>query len=300
MGLSLDSGGHLTHGHFLSFSGHFYKPVFYHLNQDGLLDYQEIEQIALREKPKAIICGYSAYSKTIDFKKFREIADKVGAYLIADIAHIAGLIATNNYPTPVGYAHIITSTTHKTLRGPRGGIIMTNDDELAPKIDKAVFPGQQGGPLMHIIAAKAQAFGEVLTDQFKTYCSQIIKNAKAFAKVFIDNDVEKQKVDQAPGFLIIFAEGVVNFIDNLYDEATESKLRIVATIHTSYKLSDKQIKDIEAKLKKDYNCTIEIVEKIDDSLLGGIKIFIDNQIIDYSVNKQLEDIKDYLIKEFDE
>ncbi|MDI4567867.1 MAG: serine hydroxymethyltransferase, partial [Mycoplasma sp.] len=179
MGLSLDSGGHLTHGHFLSFSGHFYKPVFYHLNQDGLLDYQEIEQIALREKPKAIICGYSAYSKTIDFKKFREIADKVGAYLIADIAHIAGLIATNNYPTPVGYAHIITSTTHKTLRGPRGGIIMTNDDELAPKIDKAVFPGQQGGPLMHIIAAKAQAFGEVLTDQFKTYCSQIIKNAKA-------------------------------------------------------------------------------------------------------------------------
>lgn len=185
MGLSLSSGGHLTHGYKISFSGIFYESITYDVAENGYLDYDKIEEIAMREKPNLIICGYSAYPRVIDFKRFREIADKCGAKLMADIAHIAGLIAGGVHPSPVGYAHIITSTTHKTLRGGRGGVIMTNDPEIAKKVDKWVFPGYQGGPLFHAIAGKAVAFYEVLQPQFKTYAKNIVKNAQTFSNEFI-------------------------------------------------------------------------------------------------------------------
>ncbi|ADE19728.1 serine hydroxymethyltransferase [Mycoplasma crocodyli] len=186
MGLSLNSGGHLTHGYKISFSGIFYNSVSYEVDKNGYLDYDDIERIAMKEKPDLIICGYSAYPRIIDFKRFREIADKCGAKLMADIAHIAGLIAANVHPSPVNYAHIITSTTHKTLRGARGGIIMTNDPEIAKKVDRWVFPGYQGGPLFHAIAGKAICFYEALTSMFQKYGANIVRNAKIFSESFIN------------------------------------------------------------------------------------------------------------------
>lgn len=186
LGLSLQSGGHLTHGYKISFSGIFYEAHTYNVDKDGFLNYDEIEKLALKIKPDVIICGYSAYSRIIDFKRFRDIADKCGAYLMADIAHIAGLIAAKVHPSPVGYAHVITSTTHKTLRGARGGVIMTNDGELADRINRWVFPGYQGGPLFHAIAGKAVAFYEALHPEFVKYQKQIVKNSIAFAKQFSD------------------------------------------------------------------------------------------------------------------
>ncbi|HHY96846.1 MAG TPA: serine hydroxymethyltransferase [Acholeplasma sp.] len=185
LGMNLNAGGHLTHGYKLSFSGRFYEAYHYGVSkQTGMIDYEEVLKIAKDVQPKMIIAGASAYSRIIDFKKFREIADEVGAYLFVDMAHIAGLVAAGLHPSPLPYAHVVTSTTHKTLRGPRGGIILTNDDEIAKKIDKAVFPGEQGGPLMHVIAAKAVAFKEALEDDFKTYQQQVIKNAKVMADTF--------------------------------------------------------------------------------------------------------------------
>lgn len=186
LGMSLDSGGHLTHGYKLSFSGQDYISYTYGVNKDtGLIDYDEVLKIAKEVKPKLIICGASAYPRKISFKKFKEIADEVGAYLMADIAHIAGLIATGFHESPVNYADIITSTTHKTLRGPRGGIIMTNNEENAKKMNKMLFPGCQGGPLEHVIAAKAICFKEDLMPEYKTYIKQVILNAKAMADEFI-------------------------------------------------------------------------------------------------------------------
>lgn len=185
LGMDLASGGHLTHGYKLSFSGKFYKTYSYGVDKETeTLNYDEILKIAKEVKPNLIVCGASAYPREIDFKKFKEIADEVGAYLMADIAHIAGLIATNNHMSPVGYADVITSTTHKTLRGPRGGIILTNNEELAKKIDRAVFPGQQGGPLMHVICAKAISFKEALTPAYKKYINQVCKNARVLANEF--------------------------------------------------------------------------------------------------------------------
>lgn len=183
LGMSLDAGGHLTHGYSLSFSGVDYKAYSYGVNPSTeMIDYDEVEALALKYKPKLIICGASCYPRVIDFKRFREIADKVGAYLMADIAHIAGLVAAHLHQNPCDYAHIVTSTTHKTLRGPRGGIILTNDEEIAKRIDKSIFPGIQGGPLMHVIAAKAVAFGEDLKPEFIEYQKQVIKNAKTLAE----------------------------------------------------------------------------------------------------------------------
>ncbi len=183
MGMNLSNGGHLTHGHPLSFSGQDYEIVDYDVNPETeVIDYEALREKALIEKPKMIIAGASAYSRIIDFKKFREICDEIGAYLMVDMAHIAGLIATGLHPSPIPYADVVTSTTHKTLRGPRGGIILTNNEEIAQKIDKIVFPGIQGGPLMHVIGAKAQAFYEALQPEFKTYQEQVIKNAQALAK----------------------------------------------------------------------------------------------------------------------
>lgn len=181
MGLALDHGGHLTHGHALSFSGQDYHFVPYYLNEDGVIDYDEVLQIAKAVKPKLIVTGASAYPRKIDFKRFSEIAKEVGAYLMVDMAHIAGLVATNLHQSPLPYADVVTSTTHKTLRGPRGGIILTNNEEIAKKIDKNIFPGIQGGPLMHIIAAKAVAFEEALKLEFVLYQQQVIKNAQVLA-----------------------------------------------------------------------------------------------------------------------
>jgi glycine hydroxymethyltransferase len=181
LGLSLAEGGHLTHGMALNLSGKWFKPVAYGLTKDELIDYDNMRAQAHAHKPKLIIGGGSAYSMKWDWKKMREIADEVGAYLMTDIAHYAGLVAAGVYPSPVGHAHVITSTTHKTLRGPRGGIILTNDEELAKKFNSAVFPGLQGGPLMHVIAAKAVAFGEALKPEFKIYQQNVIANAKALS-----------------------------------------------------------------------------------------------------------------------
>jgi glycine hydroxymethyltransferase len=182
LGLDLAHGGHLTHGHKLSFSGKLYRPTFYHVRRDTeVIDYDELEAIAEREKPKAIIGGASAYPRLWDFARMRAIADKVGAVYIFDMAHIAGLVAGGAHPSPVPYAHITTTTTHKTLRGPRAGMILCGQ-ELAAAVDKAVFPGQQGGPLVHIVAAKAVAFGEVLRPEFRTYAAQTVANAKALAR----------------------------------------------------------------------------------------------------------------------
>lgn len=183
LSMGLDHGGHLTHGHFMSFSGEDYDFTHYGVSGDTeTLDYDQIEALALNVKPKLIIAGYSSYPRTIDFKRFREIADKVGAYLMVDMAHIAGLVAAGVHPSPIPYADVVTSTTHKTLRGPRGGIILTNDEGLIKKINSKVFPGIQGGPLMHIIGAKAVAFKEAATDDFKEYQAQVIKNAKTLAQ----------------------------------------------------------------------------------------------------------------------
>lgn len=184
LGMRLDHGGHLTHGKNVNFSGKDYTVYSYSVRkEDEYIDYDEVEKIAMEVKPKLMVAGASAYPRVIDFKKFREIADKVGAYLMVDMAHIAGLVAAGEHPSPVPYAHVVTTTTHKTLRGPRGGVIMTNDEEIAKKIDKAIFPGIQGGPLMHIIAAKAVAFKQALSPEFKEYQHQIVKNAKALAEV---------------------------------------------------------------------------------------------------------------------
>lgn len=182
LGMSLDCGGHLTHGAAPNMSGKWFESITYNVNPETyLIDYEEIETLALRHKPQLIVAGYSAYTQDLDFARFREIADKVGAYLLADIAHIAGLVAAGFHQNPIGYAHAVTSTTHKTLRGPRGGIIMTNDKEISEKINKAIFPGLQGGPLMHVIAAKAVAFHEALAPEFKEYIHRVILNAKKLA-----------------------------------------------------------------------------------------------------------------------
>ena len=183
MGMSLDHGGHLSHGSPVNISGKYFNAVPYGVNADGVIDYEEVRRIALEAKPKLIVAGASAYARVIDFKKFREIADEVGAYLMVDMAHIAGLVAAGLHPSPFPYADVVTTTTHKTLRGPRGGMILANK-EAAEKFNfnKAIFPGTQGGPLMHVIAGKAVCFGEALKPEFKAYQEQVVKNAKALAE----------------------------------------------------------------------------------------------------------------------
>lgn len=193
MGMNLSQGGHLSHGSSVNISGTYFKVVPYGVNPETeLIDYDEMERIALESQPKMIVAGASAYPRVIDFERIAEIAHKVGALLLVDMAHIAGLVAAGVHPSPIPYADIVTTTTHKTLRGPRGGLILTNDEEIAKKINKAIFPGIQGGPLMHVIAAKAVAFGEALEPEFTTYAENIVKNAKAFAEAL-----------QAEGFRLV-------------------------------------------------------------------------------------------------
>ena len=192
LGMSLAHGGHLTHGASVSFSGKNYNAVQYGLNPDtGVVDYDEVERLALEHKPKMIIAGFSAYSQIMDWSRFRDIADKVGAYLFVDMAHVAGLVAAGVYPSPVQIADVVTSTTHKTLRGPRGGIILAKaNPEIEKKLNSAVFPGGQGGPLMHVIAAKAISFKEAMTDDYKLYQQQVVTNAKAMAATFIERGIK--------------------------------------------------------------------------------------------------------------
>jgi len=191
LGMSLAHGGHLTHGASVSFSGRIYDAVQYGLHPEtGDINYEEVERLALEHKPKMIIGGFSAFSRIVDWNRFREIADKVGAYLFVDMAHIAGLVAAGVYPTPVGIADVVTTTTHKTLRGPRGGLILAKEDEeLNKKLNFSVFPESQGGPLMHVIAAKAVCFKEAMSDEYKTYQQQVVKNAQAMAEVFIERGI---------------------------------------------------------------------------------------------------------------
>ena len=190
LGMSLAHGGHLTHGASVNISGKLYNAITYGLDENEVLDYAEVERLALEHKPKMIVAGASAYALQIDWAKFREIADKVGAYLFVDMAHYAGLIAGGEYPNPVPFCDFVTTTTHKTLRGPRGGMILTNSEELAKKINSAIFPGTQGGPLEHIIAAKAVCFKEDLSTEFKTYAAQVIKNAKVLGEVLKERGLD--------------------------------------------------------------------------------------------------------------
>lgn len=190
MGMNLAHGGHLTHGSPANLSGAYYKAVPYGVNDQGFIDYDEVRRIALECRPKLIVAGASAYARTIDFKKFREIADEVGAYLMVDMAHIAGLVAAGCHPSPIPYAHVTTTTTHKTLRGPRGGLILSSKEFAEEhKLNKAIFPGTQGGPLMHVIAAKAVCFKEAMSPEYKTYQETIIKNAKALCKGLMDRGI---------------------------------------------------------------------------------------------------------------
>ncbi len=191
LGMSLDAGGHLTHGSRPNQSGKYFNAIQYGINPDtSLIDYDEVEKLALEHKPALIIAGGSAYPRDINFKRFREIADKVNAYLLVDMAHYSGLVAAKEYPDPLPHAHIVTSTTHKTIRGPRGGMILSNDLDIGKKINSAVFPGLQGGPLMHVIAAKAVAFGEALQPEFKDYIIQVKKNAKVLGEILMSNGID--------------------------------------------------------------------------------------------------------------
>ena len=191
LGMDLSAGGHLTHGSKASFSGKFYNAVHYGVDAEtGLIDYDEVRRVAQETKPRMIIAGASAYPRIIDFAAFADIAHEVGAYLMVDMAHIAGLVAAGEHPNPLPYADVVTTTTHKTMRGPRGGIILTNDEAVAKKIDRSMFPGTQGGPLMHIIAAKAVAMGEALKPEFKAYQAQIVKNAKVLAQTLMDGGID--------------------------------------------------------------------------------------------------------------
>ena len=191
LGMSLDAGGHLTHGSRPNQSGKYFNAVQYGINPEtSLIDYDEVERLAIEHKPTLIIAGGSAYPRNIDFKKFREIADKIEAYLLVDMAHYSGLVAAKEYPDPLPHAHVVTSTTHKTIRGPRGGMILSNDLDLGKKFNSSVFPGLQGGPLMHVIAAKAVAFGEALQPEFKTYIQQVKKNASILGEVLMSNGID--------------------------------------------------------------------------------------------------------------
>lgn len=247
LGMNLSSGGHLTHGYKASFSGYFYKSYSYNVDEKGLLNYNDILKLAMKIKPDLIICGASAYSRIIDFKKFKEIADKVGAKLMADIAHIAGMVATGLHPSPVKYCDVITSTTHKTLRGARGGIIMTNDENIAKAVDKWIFPGYQGGPLFHQIAGKAVAFNEVLKPSFKKYQQQILKNAKTFCNEFKNKNVE------------------------IISETTENHLFMI-DVKKSFNLTGKQATEILHSINITANKNMVPNDSEPSSITSGIRV----------------------------
>ena len=248
MGMNLTHGGHLTHGSKYSFSGIEYEIVSYDVDEKTeMIDYAKLKEQVLKEKPKMIIAGTSSYSRILDFKKFREISDLVNAYLMVDMAHIAGLVATNNHPSPIEYADVVTTTTHKTLRGPRGGLILTNNEEIMKKINKIVFPGLQGGPLMHTIAAKAQCFYEALQPEFKEYQDQVIKNAKALSESL-----------QEEGFRIV-------------SNGTDNHL-LVVDVKSSLDITGKQAEEVLDKINITVNKNVIPYEKEKVSLSSGIRL----------------------------
>lgn len=248
MGMSLNDGGHLTHGLKVNFSGKEYNIVSYGVNSETeMIDYEEVRKLALECKPKMIIAGATAYSRIIDFKKFREIADEVGAYLMVDMAHIAGLVAVGLHPNPCEVADVVTSTTHKTLRGPRGGIILTNNEEIIKKINKTIFPGLQGGPLMHVIAAKGICFGEALCDNFKTYGKNVIKNAKAMSDEFIK----------------LGRKVITNGTDNHL---------ILLDVKTSYNLTGKEAQDILESINITCNKNTIPNETLSSKITSGLRL----------------------------
>lgn len=227
LSMSLDAGGHLTHGFSKNMSGLWFEAHNYGVDPENhLINYDEVRKIAIEKKPKLIVAGFSAYSRDLNWKKFREIADEVGAILMADIAHIAGLVATGLLSSPFGFAHVITSTTHKTLRGPRGGIVMTNDEEIYNKINSALFPGLQGGPLMHIIAAKAVAFQECLSEDYRIYCQNVIKNAKAMANVIVERGIKLLTNGTENHMMILDLRNFKNISGSLVQKQLE-KLNII-------------------------------------------------------------------------
>ena len=231
MGMNLSHGGHLTHGHSISFSGIDYEILSYNVDKDTeTIDYDNLIELAKTFKPKMIIAGASAYSRVIDFKKFREAADACGAYLMVDMAHIAGLVAAGLHPSPIPYADIVTSTTHKTLRGPRGGIILTNNEDIIKKINKTIFPGIQGGPLMHVIGAKAQCFYEALQPEFKEYQKQVLKNIKALSDVLIDNGF--RIISGGTDNHLILVDTMSNGITGLDAETILDKINITCNKNT--------------------------------------------------------------------
>ena len=232
MGLNLSHGGHLTHGHKLNFSGMDYEVVSYNVDNDReVIDYDKVREIALKEKPKMIIAGASAYPREINFKKFKDIALEVGAYLMVDMAHIAGLVATGLHMSPIPYADIVTSTTHKTLRGPRGGMILTNREDIIKKINKVVFPGVQGGPLMHVIAAKAQCFFEALQPEFKEYQLQVIKNIKTLEKVLKEEGIRLVSNGTDNHLLLLDVKNSVGITGKKSEEVLD-KINITVNKHT--------------------------------------------------------------------
>lgn len=295
LSMGLDHGGHLTHGHFMSFSGEDYHFVHYGVHKETyLLDYEEIRNLALKHKPKLIVSGYSAYPRTIDFKKFREIADEVGAKLMVDMAHIAGLIATGQHPHPFPYADVVTTTTHKTLRGPRGGLILTNDEELSKKINSKIFPGIQGGPLMHIIGAKAVAFEEAMDPAFTDYQKQVIKNASALAKSLenlgyhiltggTDNHLLLVNVKKSIGMTGKEAEKVlesVNITCNKntipYDEEAPfigSGIRLGTPALTTRGMKEKEMEEIAKLIDRALKSSIEERPQIKDDVLKLVTPF---------------------------
>ena len=279
MGMNLSHGGHLTHGYKLNFSGVDYEVVSYDVDPETeTINYDKLREMAIAEKPKMIIAGASAYPRIIDFKKFREIADEVGAYLFVDMAHIAGLVAAGLHPSPIPYAHVVTSTTHKTLRGPRGGIILTNDEEIAKKINKTIFPGIQGGPLEHVIAAKAECFYEALSDDFKEYQKQVIKNAKAMSDEFIrlgykvvsggtDNHLMLLDVKSSVGITGKEAETLLDEVHITVNKNTIPNETEKATITSGIRIGSPAMTSRGLK-EKDF---IKIAQIIDKTLRGGDK-----------------------------
>lgn len=292
LGMSLDCGGHLTHGAAPNISGKWFSPVFYSVDpKTYLVDYDQVRKLAKEHKPKLIIAGYSAYTQTLDFAKFREIADEVGAYLMADIAHIAGIVAASQHPSPLPYAHVVTSTTHKTLRGPRGGIIMSNDIEVGQKIDKAVFPGLQGGPLMHIIAAKAVAFREALKPEYNSYIAQVLSNAKTLA-----SSLQKRGYDILTGgtvnhivLLDLRKHGITGKIaaDSLDRAAiTANKNSVPFDTTSPFVTSGIRLGTPACTTRGFKEKEFEIVANLIADILDGLKSSDDNTLIEQEVHKK--------------
>jgi glycine hydroxymethyltransferase len=296
LGMSLDCGGHLTHGAAPNLSGKWFNPVFYSVNKDThLIDYNEVERKALEHKPKIIIAGFSAYTRQLDFARFREIADKVGAYLMADIAHISGIIAAGFHPSPFPHAHVVTSTTHKTLRGPRGGIIMSDDPEIGKLIDKGVFPGLQGGPLMHVIAAKAVAFKEALTEDYKLYIKKVLLNAIALGNSLKDRgydiltggtenhivviDLRKQGITGKLGSSSLERAGITSNKNTVpFDDTSPfvtSGIRIGSAACTTRGFGENEFK---------------IVGNLIADILDGLKISEENDLIEQRVLEKVLDL----------